>query len=467
MSVFDAWAVPGSASALGLTTQAADGLRWLCLDAEACRGLVCALRSARRPALKDHTVLRRAALIGRVGARFLDHGDPLRREAEEHLPPTTGLSAAMARAVIDGMARDWTEGRLVAMLKAELHDPTALDRFVDSGGAPAGVRVRSYAPALSLHLGASTVPGVSATSLVRALLIGSAALVKPGRADVVLPVLFSRALTEIAPELAAMTAVVYWEGGASAAEQAALDEADAVIVYGGDKTIRAVRARVPAATRVIPYHHRMSAAVLGRDTFAGNRLGDAAEACARVIAMFDQRGCVSPHAFFVEEGGAASARDFAVALAAALNALESILPAGEVTPTEGAWLQQFRGTTALRAAAGEAVEVFTSPGATWTVVLEPAAVPEPCVARNVRVHPVREAWEACTHLAPLGAHLQTIGLTGLQPAPRERLAAELGQIGAVRICPLPEVPFPPPWWHHDGQGPLTPLLRWVDLEEPP
>ena len=362
MSAFDAWAVPGTTLPPGLATLEADGLRWPCLEAEACRGLARALRAARRSVVTDHTARRRAALIGRAGARFLDRGDPLRREAEERLPPTAGLSAGMARAVIDGMARDWTEERLLAMLRAELHDPAALDRFVDSRGAPGDLRVRSYAPALSLHLGAGTVPGVSATSLVRALLIGSAALVKPGRADVVLPVLFARALAEVAPELASMAAVVYWEGGTCTAEQAALDEADVVVVYGGDETIRAVRARIPAATRLVLYHHRMSAAVLGREALATTELREVAEDCSRAIAMFDQRGCVSPHAFFVEEGGTASPRDFAAALAAALDALESVLPAADVTPAEGAWLQQLRCTAELRAGRGRGRRGFQLTG---------------------------------------------------------------------------------------------------------
>ena len=43
----------------------------------------------------------------------------------------------------------------------------------------------------------------------------------------------------------------------------------------------------------------------------------------------------------------------------------------------------------------------------------------------------------------------------------ERLAA-----GGFRdvIAPLERVPWPPPWWHHDGRGPLAALLRWTDLE---
>ena len=61
-------------------------------------------------------------------------------------------------------------------------------------------------------------------------------------------------------------------------------------------------------------------------------------------------------------------------------------------------------------------------------------------------------------------HLQTVGVAGMEDR-LEALAADLGAIGAVRVCPLGSVPFPPPWWHHDGQGPLGALLRWMDLEE--
>ena len=66
-------------------------------------------------------------------------------------------------------------------------------------------------------------------------------------------------------------------------------------------------------------------------------------------------------------------------------------------------------------------------------------------------------------LVPVGRHLQTVGVAGLGERVEE-VAAALGKVGAVRICPLSDVPFPPPWWHHDGRGPLSVFLRWVDLE---
>lgn len=458
---FDAWALP-SGFAPGDTAQEHDGLRRLPLDEAAARALCAALRAA-RSGLLAHDAAARARLIGRAGARFLDPADPLRREADERVAEHAGLSAPMARAVIDGMARDWTAPRLLALLAAELPDPRALDRFV-AGGAP-GQRVRAFAPALSVHVGAGTVPGVTATSLVRSLLVGSPALVKPGRGDVVLPVLLARALAEEAPDLARAAAVLYWPGGTeSPAERVALAEADLVVVYGNDETVRSVRARVPVATPVVAYHHRMSVALVGREALGADALGEVADALARAVAMFDQRGCVSPHAVLVEEGGASSPADLARALADALARLDRELPPGPVDAAEASAVQQLRGAAELRAAAGEEVALHAGAGVSWTVVLERAGTVEPsCLGRTVRVHPVADARAAADLLAPARRHLQTVGVAGLGGR-AEAVADALARLGAARICALADMAFPPPWWHHDGRGPLRALLRWVDWE---
>jgi hypothetical protein len=44
------------------------------------------------------------------------------------------------------------------------------------------------------------------------------------------------------------------------------------------------------------------------------------------------------------------------------------------------------------------------------------------------------------------------------------IAGRLGLVGASRVVPFESVAFPPPWWHHDGRGPLLDLVRWVDVE---
>jgi hypothetical protein len=262
-----------------------------------------------------------------------------------------------------------------------------------------------------------------------------------------------------------MQTFVEWEGPTvSEPLRFLFTEADLVVVYGGDETVRSVRERLPATTRLVAYHHRLSAAVVGRDALAGDALSAAADAGAHAAAMFDHRGCVSPHVIFVEEGGVAGARDFAVALGAALERLGRSLPVGTLSPEEGAVVQQLRGSAELRAAAGEPVELYRARDGSWTVLLEPPGAIEPCLGRTVRVHPVADVHEAARHLAIVGAHLQTVGVAGVSGERLERLADALGEIGAIRVCALSDVAFPPPWWHHDGQGPLRSLVRWVDLE---
>jgi hypothetical protein len=433
------------------------------LDAEAARGLLAAMRAAREDALLRYSVHERARLLGRAGARFLDPADPLRREAEERLPATADLSPEMARAVIEGMARDWTGARLMGMLAAELPQPEALDRFVPQ---PGGGRARAFAPALSFHVGAGTVPGVSATSMLRGLLLGSATFVKPGVGDVVLPVLLARALAEEAPRLASAVAVLYWSGGSGeAAESVALETADLVVAYGGDATVRSLRERLPVTTPLVAYHHRLSVALVGRSALSQESLPGVAAALARAVLLFDQRGCVSPQAVLVEQGGDVGARELAEALARELERLHRVLPPTHLAPSHASAVHQLRRTCELRRAAGENIELHAGPGASWTVVLESTTKLEPsCLGRTVRVHSVVDARDVPDLLEPVGRHLQTVGVAGLGERVEE-VAAALGKVGAVRICPLGDVPFPPPWWHHDGRGPLSVFLRWVDLED--
>ncbi len=66
-------------------------------------------------------------------------------------------------------------------------------------------------------------------------------------------------------------------------------------------------------------------------------------------------------------------------------------------------------------------------------------------------------------LAPLAPFVQTVALEGAGER-REELAEALARAGVVRIPSLEATPWPPPWWHHDGAGPLRVLLRWTDLE---
>ncbi len=417
-----------------------------------------ALRSSGEPLL-GRSAADIAHVLGGVGARFLDPKDPLRSEALALLPPTSGLSLEMAARVLDGMASDWTKERLLALLRMELGDENALDGFVRSEGGRACMAV---GPSLCVQIVAGSVPGVGVAALIRSLLLKGPTLLKPGRGDVVLPVLFARGLREVEPAVADALAVAYWPGGEADLDAAAMARSDVVTVYGSDETVESLRSLCPVTTRFVAYHHRISVGIVGRDALTDAVIDATAAGVAESVALFDQRGCVSPQVVFVEEGVVPAER-FARALAQELARLEDRLPSGPLDAGEASGLQQLRGRVELMAAGGRG-SVIHGGGAPWTVILEAAQGSDAGSAgRTVRLRSVTDASQVPELLLPFGPHLQTVGAAGLGGR-LESFARACGRVGASRVVPFSSVPFPPPWWHHDGRGPLADLVRWVDLE---
>lgn len=461
--MFDAWSLPRDAGVpdayphhfdvgrFRVRYPAAD-VAWLGRVTGALRGAAGGLR---RRSVRDVV-----ALLGKVGARFLDFEDPLRARALAWLPATSGLSAEMAAAVLDGMASDWTPEGMGRVVAADFPDPRVLDGFVESGEG----RVRALGPELCVQIVSGSVPGVGATALLRSLLVKAPTFVKPGKGDIVLPVLLGEALREADEELGAALAVMYWPGGSLALEDAVLERADVVTAYGGDASVGQLRARTPVTARFLAYHHRMSFGVVGRASLDTRHRVRVASEVAGAVAFFDQRGCVSPQVVYVEKGGEVTPADFARDLAVALGALEEHLPGGDLDSGEASALHQARGSAEILAASGAGVEVHHGGAAPWTVVLDPdAALDVYCVGRLVRVRPVDDASDVPPLLSPMARHLQTVAVSGLGEE-MVALAEGLARVGVTRVTSFDAAPFPPPGWHHDGRGALETLVRWVDLE---
>lgn len=425
------------------------------------------LRAA-RAALLARPALELAAVAGAVGERFLRDGDALREEALGRVPDEAGLSPGMARRVLDGMATDWTRPRLERLLMTEFGDPDVLDGFVaapptpEDAGSPGHFRtVRAMGDGLALHVGAGSVPGVCATSLVRSLLVKTPVLVKPGAGDRALTELFLRGLREKDPEVAEAVAVVYWPGGDRDSEDRALALAERVVVYGSDHACRSIRDRVPVHVPVVLYHHRESVAVVGSDATREPYLPETAAALAFAASTFDQRGCVSPHRVWVL-GSRDDAERLAAATAGAMAREAEEAAPGPRSEAEAARVQQLRGSAEFRHAAGQDVRFWSDPGTGWTVMLEEASVTEPSGAPRTLVFAwVPEVGALASALEGEGPHLQSVGLAGLGRA-EGAVVDVLARMGATRLAPLRDIPFPPAWWLHDGKGPLRALVRWAE-----
>jgi hypothetical protein len=401
--------------------------------------------------------------LGRAGERFLDPADPLRREAERWLPPEAGLTPELARQVLEGMAVGWTRSALGKLVRAEFEDPGVLERFRPG---PEGTQVRALGGDFALHIGAGNVPGVGATSLLRSLLVRSPVLLKPGRGDVILSVLLCRAIEEELPEFAGALAVAYWPGGASPPlEELALAAAERVVVYGGLDAIASLRSRLPVTTPMVGYHHRFSVAAVARERLeAGGTARESADRAAGAVAAYDQRGCVSPHLVWVEEGGEVSPREWAALLAESLEAIGGRMPPSPRDPATASRIQQLRGLAEMRGAAGFGDMVVAPADTAWTVLYEPEARLEGgCGGRLVRVQPVADLSRIPPLLGGMRELLQSFGLDAAGSR-RSELAEELAVAGISRVSGIEDQPWPRPWSSHDGEGPLRALVRWVTLE---
>ncbi|CAN5630569.1 acyl-CoA reductase [soil metagenome] len=400
--------------------------------------------------------------IHMVAERFLDPTDPLRRTAEEALPVITGASLPMVRKVLDGMAVDWTREKLEALVRAEFSDPAVLERFRPRPGLP-GHQSRAIGPRLVTHIFSGNVPGVAATSLIRALLVRAPSLGKTAAGEPLLPALFARGIAEADAELGRCLAVTYWPGGEGEMENVALERAEAVIVYGGNDAVRAVRARVGAGVRFLGYGHRISFGVIARECLDASSAMELAHRAALDVATFDQQGCVSPHLFYAEEGGRITPEEWAAMLAIAFERVEVELPRGRLAPSEASAIRQLRGEMEFAQLAGKGVALHASAsGTAWTVIYDPdPRFTASCLNRTVRVKPVHSL-DAVAHLvAPVGGIIQSIGVAATEQRALG-ISEQLAAVGASRITRIGQMAWPEPFWLHDGRPPLADLVRWCD-----
>lgn len=402
-------------------------------------------------------------VLGRTIAKWSNPDYHLRRQAEQLLPAVTGYAPEMVRRGLKDYLKTFRRDKLLRFLSQDFDNPLVLDGFQPNR---AGGRSRAYGPRLATQIFAGNVPGLPVWNLVCGLLVKSATLGKSASGEPLFPVLFALSLAEEDPELAACLAILHWPGGDEDIEQTAFNRSEAVTATGGRKAIESVAGRLPSGMPFVPYGHKMSFAVIGREALALNRYAETAHRAARDASQYDQQGCLSPHCLFVERGGAVDPKTFAAALAAEMDRFERSKPRARLTLEESAGIERVRSSYEFRAYDDETIELFTSDtGTGWTVIYEeePERFEPSPLNRLLRVHPVDGMDDVERLATPVRRHLQTAGVA-CSPDRLDGWAEVLGRLGVDRICAVGQMPQPAAGWHHDGRGNLTALVRWVDIE---
>jgi hypothetical protein len=429
---------------------------------EACQ----TLRRNRHTYLAQRSTQSLIELLSAVAENWLHPDFPYRKIALQEGPSATGFSRESIAAGLDRFFKHVTPENFHALLVQELGHAQRLEKFVATAVEEKQSRLSMVnAPELLVHVAAGNLPNPAFMSLALGVLLRSAQFMKCASGGSFLPRLFAHSIYHEDPKVGACIELAEWRGGNMPLEGALFAEADCVTATGSDDTLAAIRHALPPRVRFVGYGHRVSFGYVAKEALTGfNAKKVIARAAADVVA-WNQLGCLSPHVFYVENGGMFDAEPFAELLAEELAKCEGAEPRGALPMEMAAKIASRRAIYELRAASSPDTKIWQSQNSTaWTVVYEhDPRFQLSCLHRFIYVKSVSDLKAVLEGADSVRGQVSTIGIA----APEARalpLAAELARWGATRICPLGQMQNPPLTWRHDGRPALGDLVTWTDLE---
>jgi hypothetical protein len=428
---------------------------------EQMQALAARVRAASRR-LKEMPSAQIVEIIDRAVAQLLDRGDPIRRKAEALLPRVTGYDSEMIRLGLTGYLKTFRKPELQKFIAEDFANPLILDDFQP---VPKGGYARAFGPDLLAHIWAGNVPGLPVWSLVSGLLVKAGNIGKVPSAEPLFAGWFAQVLAKTAPEVADSFAIVWWKGGDTESEAALLREADTVLAYGGNQALADIRDRVPVTTRYLPYGHKISFGMVAKPNLDTRKAHGAAHQAAYDIVRYDQQGCYSPHAFFVERGGKISPEEFSQYVAHELASFEKKYPRRALSIAEAGDVAAWRHEEEIKSFSDQGRRIMGDAAGSWSVVYSDDAddLAPSGLNRTIKIVAVDSLEDVVPRIAPYKKLLQTVGIAA-PPDELFRLGALLGQEGITRICALGHMTAPEAGWHHDGRFNLLDLVTITEIE---
>lgn len=420
------------------------------------------VKQASRSYLKTLTVSQITAIIDKAIARLLDRNDSYRQKAERLLPLITGYDAEMVRLGLTQYLKTFRRAELHKFLAEDFANPGILDEFQPM---PKGGFAKAMGPDLLVHIWAGNVPGLPLWSLISGLLVKAGTIGKVPSAEPLFAGWFAELLADIDPKLADCLAIVWWKGGDEARELALLNQADVVLAYGGNEALAAIRARTPITTRCLTYGHKVSFGMVSRAALDTSKAWSIAHQAAHDVIRYDQQGCYSPQAFFVERGGKFSPRDFSKYVANELACFEQKFPHRTLSMEETGSVAAWRHAEEMESSSRSGRDIMGDVRGAWSAVyVEDAEDLAPSgLNRTIKIVAIDDLADAVPRIAPFKSFLQTVGIAAT-PEELFRLATSLGEVGVTRICALGHMTAPEAGWHHDGRFNLLDLITLTEIE---
>ncbi|MDB6129720.1 MAG: Acyl-CoA reductase [Verrucomicrobiales bacterium] len=424
------------------------------------------LQRNRAQYLKDKSLNQMILLLSQLGEEWSNPDFDFRKRARMEGPEKTGFSKEVIDAGLADFFSKLTSRNIKSWLRIEFGSIEKLQQFspTQEEEHQSGTS-RIICPEMIYHVAGGVLPNPVLMNLVTGLLLRSAQFVKAASGASYLPLLFLHSLYLHDSKVAACMEIAEWEGGRTELESVLYKECDLITATGSNETLGKIRAQVPHGKRYLEYGHAVSFSFVAREQLDPNKIAKTVELAARDVVAWDQSGCLSPHAIYVEAGGAISAAEFAERFSDSLTRLESIMPRGSITTDEAATIQFRRSFYEVRAKATETIKLWKSTGSTaWTVVYDEDPLFQlSCLNRFIFIKGAENIAQIIQACHCLNGQISTVGIS----APESRyteLGREFSKWGVSRICPVGKMQSPPLHWRHDGRPSIGDWVKWCDME---
>jgi acyl-CoA reductase-like NAD-dependent aldehyde dehydrogenase len=407
-------------------------------------------------------------LAGRLRGRATDQAEQLRHDAPLVISRAAEWVMDNAREIADSIFAGATDVPFSRAMLLEAFGNT-LRRWQDVERLTTFVREETHGiayarpifPQVVFHNLAGNLFVSGWESITYATLLGAASLVRCSENDRVFPAVWALAISKFSPLGSDAVAVCEWPRNDYGRFAAAAETANATVCFGGDQAVRAVRETTPWNKPFAGHGAAVSFSIIMADELRHNPVEWLAERCAYDIAVYDQQGCLSPRAVFVEDVHSRDVDRFVDALHGALVNWEKVLPRRRITLEDSAALARARDAVLLDAACGgpsRRVSVDKDP---FLLTVKPVGqFSLGPVDRYADLYLFKDIEEVRQVLAPLQGHLSSLGVV----EPKRMPVALASALKVPRICELGQMQRPPLAWALDGYRPLQKMLRWQSVQ---
>ena len=348
------------------------------------------------------------------------------------------------------MSRNYLENRLRAEFGPPFEasfTPYGHDRPVRQSWQPLGTL---------FHIAAGNMDALPVFSVIEGLLTGNINLLKLPGSDAGLSILILQQLIHLYPLIADYVFVFDTPSTDLAAMEKIAACSDAIVVWGGDAAVSAVRKMARPDTSIIEWGHKISFVYVSRKDIPDAAL----EGIAWNMCDTNQTQCNSCQGIYLDTDRFDEVVDFAQRFLQILNAKAAGMPLRE-DPflTAQKTLEMY--TEELEAQGAEKV-VFRGEHGSVITYPDPALHPA-YMFRNCWVKPLPRE-DLLAELLKYKNHLQTVALI-CEPERKAELEALFAKTGIVRITTGERMSTSYCGMPHDGEYPLRRYMKIVTVED--